>query len=394
MNISTTQAPLLTIKQYLPSINKVHLDDFYNQWSSESEPKSKFKKESLEKVETLLTNELPTFLYRQALVSSGDNKHIFEKTLTEGPIEICSNDPFECLNIATYADRFFLFNVEEFEPIAPFRMRLTPHEEVLSCAKEHWASLVNAINIGERIRSYANAIANVYGFLSIDEACALYQNLEHNDVSIRDFNYVVESFVASSSAVYRIDQSNAIVSERYVDEDGNILYDTIETVLEYAKICSRWQPKTSDELLQYADFSTIQNEHTVRLDQWLERQIGKQTNFPQKEETKRRLREQIIRFATNLDKYSLTVDFVSWLREQIRFSIKSREIERFGSLKNYLHDSFPLPEYNGHCIKDIDPLYADDSSTSPSEIRKTQKVGRNEICPCGSGKKYKHCCGK
>lgn len=20
------------------------------------------------------------------------------------------------------------------------------------------------------------------------------------------------------------------------------------------------------------------------------------------------------------------------------------------------------------------------------------KVGRNEICPCGSGKKYKHCC--
>jgi len=22
------------------------------------------------------------------------------------------------------------------------------------------------------------------------------------------------------------------------------------------------------------------------------------------------------------------------------------------------------------------------------------KVGRNQPCPCGSGKKYKHCCGK
>ena len=22
------------------------------------------------------------------------------------------------------------------------------------------------------------------------------------------------------------------------------------------------------------------------------------------------------------------------------------------------------------------------------------KVGRNDPCPCGSGKKYKHCCGK
>ena len=25
--------------------------------------------------------------------------------------------------------------------------------------------------------------------------------------------------------------------------------------------------------------------------------------------------------------------------------------------------------------------------------KKTQKIGRNEKCPCGSGKKYKHCCG-
>jgi preprotein translocase subunit SecA len=23
-----------------------------------------------------------------------------------------------------------------------------------------------------------------------------------------------------------------------------------------------------------------------------------------------------------------------------------------------------------------------------------KKVGRNDLCPCGSGKKYKHCCGK
>ena len=22
-----------------------------------------------------------------------------------------------------------------------------------------------------------------------------------------------------------------------------------------------------------------------------------------------------------------------------------------------------------------------------------KKIGRNEKCPCGSGKKYKHCCG-
>ena len=33
-------------------------------------------------------------------------------------------------------------------------------------------------------------------------------------------------------------------------------------------------------------------------------------------------------------------------------------------------------------------------STPKEEQVVTEKVGRNEPCPCGSGKKYKHCCGK
>ena len=27
-------------------------------------------------------------------------------------------------------------------------------------------------------------------------------------------------------------------------------------------------------------------------------------------------------------------------------------------------------------------------------IRKPKKIGRNDPCPCGSGKKYKKCCGR
>ena len=35
----------------------------------------------------------------------------------------------------------------------------------------------------------------------------------------------------------------------------------------------------------------------------------------------------------------------------------------------------------------------DDSANAPVQ-RKTEKIGRNDPCPCGSGKKYKYCCGK
>ena len=34
-----------------------------------------------------------------------------------------------------------------------------------------------------------------------------------------------------------------------------------------------------------------------------------------------------------------------------------------------------------------------DGSNAPKQVVAGKKVGRNEKCPCGSGKKYKHCHG-
>ena len=33
-------------------------------------------------------------------------------------------------------------------------------------------------------------------------------------------------------------------------------------------------------------------------------------------------------------------------------------------------------------------------SNTPEPVKVDKKIGRNEPCPCGSGKKYKKCCGK
>ncbi len=37
---------------------------------------------------------------------------------------------------------------------------------------------------------------------------------------------------------------------------------------------------------------------------------------------------------------------------------------------------------------------ATDGSEKKQPVKKGKKIGRNDPCPCGSGKKYKHCCGK
>ena len=41
-----------------------------------------------------------------------------------------------------------------------------------------------------------------------------------------------------------------------------------------------------------------------------------------------------------------------------------------------------------------EPMDARTAVAIKTVVRETPKVGRNEPCPCGSGKKYKKCCGK
>ncbi len=45
-------------------------------------------------------------------------------------------------------------------------------------------------------------------------------------------------------------------------------------------------------------------------------------------------------------------------------------------------------------VKGIKNVSNDDESKTIKKPKRVKKVGRNELCPCGSGKKYKQCCGK
>jgi hypothetical protein len=69
--------------------------------------------------------------------------------------------------------------------------------------------------------------------------------------------------------------------------------------------------------------------------------------------------------------------------------------------KNFDPEHFELAEINQRLkyIKAsdtnslVEPL-PDNEETSQQAIVKGKKIGRNEPCPCGSGKKYKKCCGR
>ena len=70
-----------------------------------------------------------------------------------------------------------------------------------------------------------------------------------------------------------------------------------------------------------------------------------------------------------------------FVREQHVSIPKNTWKELISVIKKYKND-IPLWPRNGYSYKEL------------NSQSKAKKVGRNEPCVCGSGKKYKHCCGK
>ena len=54
---------------------------------------------------------------------------------------------------------------------------------------------------------------------------------------------------------------------------------------------------------------------------------------------------------------------------------------------------YELPQWKDiYSEEELKRLYKEQRESRT--VRKGKKIGRNDPCPCGSGKKYKQCCGR
>ena len=56
-------------------------------------------------------------------------------------------------------------------------------------------------------------------------------------------------------------------------------------------------------------------------------------------------------------------------------------------------EMYPVEKWNDFEDGEED-FYEDKGDRKNFPVLKTEKIGRNDLCPCGSGKKYKRCCAK
>lgn len=94
-----------------------------------------------------------------------------------------------------------------------------------------------------------------------------------------------------------------------------------------------------------------------------------------------------------------------WSRNSVWHGLKILRVEKGGEkdeegvvefeadytlrgMKDRHHETAAFKKINGEW------LYANGALKTTTVVREGKKIGRNDPCPCGSGKKYKKCCGK
>ena len=87
--------------------------------------------------------------------------------------------------------------------------------------------------------------------------------------------------------------------------------------------------------------------------------------------------------------YDLT-DFTGESSVKLEFDLKKLYWNMLDAKAEWLYN---LPQWKT-LLTDIERAEIKREYNKTKTVVKAKKVGRNEACPCGSGKKYKQCCGK
>lgn len=191
--------------------------------------------------------------------------------------------------------------------------------------------------------------------------------------------------------------------QKWLDEDEKLFEETLrERIIEEATQAYRHKEERVGEkvLRQFEKAIMLQSldqhwkEHLAAMDHL--RQGIHLRGYAQKNPKQEYKRESYTLFMEMLE--ALKVDVISILSKvQVRAeedveAVEAQRRKADAAPRTYQHDSAPV---SGAGSSDADESGAAAAGApSGQPIRTGSKVGRNDPCPCGSGKKYKHCHGK
>lgn len=240
----------------------------------------------------------------------------------------------------------------------------------------NWKKVSKSSDINHEISQYARAAVSLYGAVSLEQLYKIYRHYEGDEKTM-----IAAKFIACIN-------DSQIRFQTYWSDDENLYSDFFDynaldqTLLSEILFSDKpYYLPAKAEFLNYSDV-TFEAAHPE-----LDAMMAFLMPFGKMSEDQWDDLRFSISYSIEFGRLQDTLDELD--RANVHFK-SDKDIEKFMPLYMRLVNSTRLWVNHGHTPDEIRNLhapvvrYADVAST---------KVGRNELCPCGSGKKYKKCCG-
>lgn len=255
------------------------------------------------------------------------------------------------------------------------RKHLLEYDDVMNKQREiiysHRKSVISNENLREEITSIAEELAESHIYLYANEKVASEE---------WDWKGLNESFYRIFNSRLNIDTQKQ--KEMEIGEFKEFLLNEAKKIID-TKISELSEPifQYISKVLLLQTIDILWKDHLLNMDH-LREGIGLR-GYGQRDPLIEYKREAFEMFENMI--YKIKEDTISKL---MRVQIKAEEaIDRVIALRQArqrMNENRPAVGFGG----------TQQASAAPRTISGVKKVGRNDPCPCGSGKKYKKCCGK
>ena len=228
------------------------------------------------------------------------------------------------------------------------------------------------------LNSYAMAAVHLYGVISQDDFVDIFNRQNSQKTSIEELFPVLIRHIAVGAPYCFWEEY--IVCDEFEEND----FQDVKDLLRQCDAKPRYVPEKK-ELLRYSDWDYY--EKTPQMDKlklFLTEQ-GRQPRFKAEEIAAE------IQYACAVE---AGVGQIFEILGEYQVDLDDKSVSSFVDIITSVQNNTRLWANKGHTPNELATLYSRRPPFAVSGVIKKQKIGRNDPCPCGSGKKYKKCCGR
>ncbi|MFC7686205.1 plasmid pRiA4b ORF-3 family protein [Ureibacillus sp. GCM10028918] len=237
----------------------------------------------------------------------------------------------------------------------------------------------------ELVIRYIAACVNLYGYIEHEDLLRIYNQQNERAISGTELRTVL----------INLGYPNPLHNHKIVLYQDAFVHQTIELLDDPAHFMQSIQGKPfyvpeKEELLRYEDYSYFEKtEHQDKLMNMMARDFFSESKLVVKVEL-----HQLVKQLQIVD-----LNFNELVRKFLgRFVMDDmKQANEYIQAITRISNTTRIWENRGHTPSEISKMEKQTLKPlpkAPLQVVDVGKAGRNDSCPCGSGKKYKKCCGK